>query len=408
MHDVTDVSAGLGSVDPTGSRHAGRRSAVTVVDNLAVVGLADGEVVALDKGTLDRRWHASCDRDAASVVTLTPFADGVLVGERSPRGEIRCHGADGEVRWRLATAETVGRPTSDDRFSLPFVVDAVTAGDRAVVAARRYERAGDTRRFEGVVLALTPDGAVDWRARTDASPVALDTDGKRVAVAYNRCPGDHDAGLVVHDTATGAERLRWDPDGGGDRRVGDASLCPDGVTVASHADHRCYRLSPAGEVRWRADTAVPTSVEGETVYAYPNHVHAAPAGVVVVTGNTYPVEGRDTEARHERATAAVGYAPDGSHRFTAALGGFASEVAATGRRVVVPVAQGFRNRNPGVHGVQVVDAADGPGGRVDTEGVVTAVAARSDRIVAVEEPVRYHDDGVERGAYRIRAVGTPD
>jgi outer membrane protein assembly factor BamB len=403
---VSDATTGLGAVDPTGSRHAGRRSAVTLVDGVAVVGRADGDLLAVDAATLDRRWHATCDRDGVSVVTLTPFAGGVLAGERSPRGEVRYHDADGEVRWRRATAETVGYPTGDDRFSLPFVVDAVTAGDRAVVAARRYERRGDERRFEGVVLALTPEGAVDWRVRTDASPVALDTDGERVAVAYNRCPGDHDAGLVVHDAASGAERLRWDPDAGGDRRVGDASLCPDGVAVASHADHRGYLLSRTGEVRWRVDAATPTAVDGDRVYAYPTHVHAAPGGVVVVTGNTYPVEGRETAARHERATAALGYTPDGTHRFTAALGGFASGVAAAGRRLVVPVAQGFRVRDPSVHGVRVVDAAEGPLCRVDTEGVVTAVAAGEGRIVAVEEPVRYHDDGIERGAYRLHAVPT--
>ncbi|WP_338740901.1 PQQ-binding-like beta-propeller repeat protein [Haloplanus salilacus] len=404
---MSDTSTDLGTIDPAGSRHGGRRSATTLVADLAVVGSADGDLLALDSATLEGRWHVPCDRDATSVVTLTPFAGGVLVGERSPRGEVRLHdAADGEVRWRLATAETVGRPTSDDRFSLPFVVDAVTAGDRAVVAARRYERAGETRRFEGVVLAFAPDGTVEWRARTDASPVALDTDGDRVAVAYNRCPGDHDDGLVFHDATTGAVDLRWDPEAEGDRRVGDVSLWPGGIAVASHADHRGYRLSRSGDTRWRVDAATPTAVDGDRVYAYPNHVHATPDGVVVITGNTYPVEGRETEARHGRATAAIGYTPDGRHRFTAALGGFASEIATTGRRLVVPVAQGFRVRDPGVHGLRVVDPVDGPVRRVDTEGVVTAVTAGDDRIVAVEEPVRYHDDGVERGAYRVHAVGT--
>ena len=407
MSDATDASTDLGTVSPAGSRHGGRRSAVALVDGTAVVGLADGDLVAVDAATLERRWRHACDRESASVVSLTPFGDGVLAGERSPRGEVRLHDADGSVRWRRATAEAVGRPTGEDRFSLPFVVDAVTTGDRAVVAARRYERAGDSRRFEGVVLALTPDGGVDWRVRTDASPVALDADTDRVAVAYNRCPGDHDDGLVVHDAVSGAERLRWDPEAGGDRRVGDVSLLPDGVAVASHADHRGYLLSAAGDVRWRVDVATPTAVDGDRVYAYPNHVHATPEGVLFVTGNTYPVEGRETAARHERATAAVGYAPDGDHRFTSGIGGFAPELAATGRRVIVPAAQRFRVRDPTAHGLRVVDVADGPRRRGDTEGIVTAVAAGDDA-VAVEEPVRYHDDGVERGAYRLHSVGTPN
>ncbi|MFB6196580.1 MAG: PQQ-binding-like beta-propeller repeat protein [Haloplanus sp.] len=406
----------LGTVDPAGSRHAGRRSAVALGDEWVAVGHADGDVVAFETGTLAERWRASCDRGATSVVAAAPFDDGVLVGERSPRGEVRLHdAATGRVRWRRATAETVGDPTRETRFFLPFVVDVTVGDDRAYVASRRYERdggeAGAGRSFESVVLAVESDGVVPWRFRTDASPIALAADADRVAVAYNRCPGAHDAGLVVLDAATGAERWRWDPPADdavdtGDRRVGDVSLLVDGVAVTSHADFRGYRLGRGGDVRWRASLATPTAVGSETLYAYPNHAHATPDGVVFVTGNTYAAEGRETEGRHDRATAAFGYGPDGDPRWSASLRGFASGLAAAGRRVVVPVAQGFRTRDPDVHGVRVLDIAAGGRRHVDTAGVATAVAA-GDRVAAVEEPVVYHDDGERHGAYRLH-VTTPN
>ncbi|WP_425601209.1 PQQ-binding-like beta-propeller repeat protein [Haloplanus halobius] len=412
---VTDA-VDLGSIDSAGSRHAGQRSAVALADDVIVAGRADGDCLGVDPSTLAERWRACCARESTSVVSAAPFAGGVLVGERSPCGAVRLHDADtGAVRWRHDTSETVGAPTRDTRFFLPYVADIVVGGDYAYVAARRYERAGDAggeRAFESVVLALAPDGRVAWRYRTDASPIALATDADRVAVAYNRCPGDHDAGLVVLDAATGAERQCWNPpttdalERSGDRRVGDVSFLSDGLAVTSHADFRGYRLDRGGDVRWRVDLATPTVVGDETRYAYPNHVHATPAGVVFVTGNTYAVEGRETEGTHDRATAAFGYAADGDQRWSASLGGFATGLVATADRVAIPVAQGFRTRDPEVHGVRIADVAAGDIRHVATDGITTAVAAADGRVAAIEEPVRYHDNGERRGAYRLHVTTT--
>ncbi|MFB6101499.1 MAG: PQQ-binding-like beta-propeller repeat protein [Haloplanus sp.] len=408
----------LGSVDPAGSRHLGRRSAVAVTAGLFVVGRADGTLLCVGASALRERWRVACDRPATSIVAAVPFAGDILVGERSPRGEVRRHdAATGDVRWRVTTAETVGRPAREGRLFRPFVTDLVVADGRAYVAARRYDRDAGDRSFESVVAAVDTDGTVAWRYRTDASPVALDADADRVAVAYNRCPGAHDDGVVVLDAATGRERLRWhlpatDADRArtGDRRAGDVSLLPDGLAVASHADSRGYRLavpeSGDATVCWQVDLATPTTLDGGTIYAYPIHVHATPAGVAFVTGNTYAAEGRDVPARHDRATAAVGYTPAGEPRWSVDLGGFVPGLAAAGRRLLVPVGQGFRTRDPSGHGVRVVDLLTGPTRRFDTEGVAVAVASDGEHVAAVEEPVRYRDD--TRGAYRLHAVGTPN
>jgi len=78
-----------------------------------------------------------------SVVAATPFDGGVVVGERSARGAIRCHNRDGTVRWRYDTRADVGAPQNETRFLLPFVSALATDGDRLYAAARRYERHND-------------------------------------------------------------------------------------------------------------------------------------------------------------------------------------------------------------------------------------------------------------------------
>jgi outer membrane protein assembly factor BamB len=419
------ASVPLGDVDPARSRHAGRRSAVALVPGeggaLAVAGLADGSLVAVGPDGTER-WQRTpgAPGDAGSVVALVPFGDGVLVGERGPAGTIRCHeAATGELRWRHRGADDVGAPQRDSRFYLPFVASAATGrmdGEpRAYVALRRYERSGDDgspRHFDSAVYTFAPDGEVAWRYRADASPIAVDAEGGRVAVAYNRCPDPdaHDDGLVVLDAADGHERWRWDPGGAmaeppGQRRVGDVSLTPDGPVVASHADYRGYGLGRKGEVRWQLDLARPVerSVDSgvDTVYAYPNHVHATGERALFVTGNTYPEEGRETAARHPREHTAVGVA-DGTEAWSAPVGGFATGLGAEGGRVAVPSAQHFRDRDAATHALRTFDVADGPAGTRTTDGIVTSAARRNGRVAAVEEPVVYHDEGVEHGAYRLR------
>jgi outer membrane protein assembly factor BamB len=393
-------TADLGDVSPAGSRQLGRRSAVTTTDDLVVAGLADGTVAAFDAG-LEERWRNE-EANRGSVVSLAQFDDGVLVGERGADGEIRLHDADtGDVRWRYRTADDVGEPQRESRFSLPFVADAVVGGARAFVASRRYERGDDgDRNFESVVYAFTPSGDVAWQYRTDASPISLDVDGDRVAVGFNRCPGDHADGLVVLDAETGDVRRRWDPPGDGQRRVGDVSLVADGVVVSSHADYRGYWLGE-DSVRWSVDLGRPTGVDSETVYSYPNHVHATARGALFVTGNTYPEEGRKTEARHPNEQSAVGVSTSGETEFSVAVGGFAHETAAADGSVAVPVAQHFRDRDAERHGVCVVNAADGVQTHQSLDGVGTAAALTDDQCIAIEEPVAYHDADEVRGAYRL-------
>lgn len=395
-------AVGLGDVPPARSRHAGKRSAVTLLEELVVTGTATGDVVAHDRTTLDERWRGETETELPSVVAAAPFGDGVAVGERSSEGTIRFYDQKtGELRWQYATATDLGAPQKSSRFFLPFVADIETDGDRLYVVSRRYERDGDRRSFTSFVYAFDEAGDIVWTHETDASPISLDVEDRRLAVAYNRCPGTHQHGLVVLDAETGAVRYEWDPGTDGQRRVGDVSLVEDGVVVASHGDYCGYRLRDGGAEQWCVDLGTHTVVADKTLYAYPNHVHATADGAVFVTGNTYSTDGRETTSLHPREHTALGYTPDGECVWTASVGGFASELGVDGTRVAVPGAQHFRTRTAESHGMRTFCTKTGPETTFKTDGIVTAVALGGESFAAVEEPVVYHDEGENRGTYRL-------
>ncbi|WP_267161175.1 outer membrane protein assembly factor BamB family protein [Halovenus salina] len=394
----------LGDLSPNGSRQLGRRSAVCWADGTVVAGCDDGRLVAVDAETLAPRWQD--DSLSGSVVSLSGTSADVLAGTRGPDGEVRCLDREtGAVRWRYQTADDIGTAQQDSRFFLPFVVDVLRADDRAYALARRYERGPDgERQFRSVVYCFESDGTRRWRHRTDASPISMDLLGDRLGVAFNRCPGDDGDGVRILDAEDGTVAGRWDPPGGGQRRCGDLSLLGDGFVAVSHADYRGYRID--GDRRWAVDLGGPVEQGGETVYSYPNHVHATDSGAFFLTGNTYPQEGRETDERHPNEHTAVGVGADGTVRWEAETGGFAHGIETAGDSVAVPVAQHFRERDPSVHGVYTFDVRDGPVASTATRGVATAVAVRDggDAAVAIEEPVAYHDADSVRGRYCLRRV----
>nr|WP_241431152.1 PQQ-binding-like beta-propeller repeat protein [Halococcus thailandensis] len=391
----------LGGIEPARSRHAGRRSAVALTEDAVVVGTAAGDVLAYDRETLDERWRAESSNERAAVVFVAPFSGGIVVGERGSYGEVRLHDSQtGETCWRYATAEDIGDPQKQSRFFLPFVVDITSDEKRLYAAARRYERDGENRSFTSVVYAFDADGDVSWTYETDASPISLDVCDSRLAVAYNRCPGTHQSGLVVLDTETGAELHGWDPGTDGERRVGDVSLMENRASVTSHGDYRGYLLGADGTERWQTDLATPVEIDDETLYSYPNHVHATDDAIVFITGNTYSTEGRKTDSLHPDEHTIFGYC-DGERIWTDSVGGFAGEIATDGDSVAVPGAQHFRARDSAIHGLRMFEVNTGSRTTLETNGIVTAVTLDDETFAAIEEPVVYHDEGTNHGAYQL-------
>lgn len=395
----------LGQLDPAGSRHMGRRSSVELGDEQVIVGRADGGVVAFETATLAPAWSVD---GTEAVVSIARVGDLIVAGSRGRRGLVRAVAVeDGTVAWDYETAGDIGEPQKPSRFFLPFVVDIVSTAERVYVAARRYERDGENRQFRSIVYAFDPTGRIEWTYETDASPISLAATAERVAVAYNRCPGTHQHGLVVLDAATGRERYMWDPGTNGDRRVGDVAMAGERVVLASHGDYRGYCLGADGRDEWRVDLARPVEIDDDTVYAYPNHVAADRDGIVFVTGNTYPEAGRETTARHPAEHTAIGLSMAGERRWSRSLGGFSNELAVDSGRVLVPSAQHFRSRDPATHGLRVLSVEEGALASIELAGIGTAASLRAGTYAGIEEPVRYHDEGVARGEYRLHVGSIP-
>lgn len=403
LEPSTATRVPLPELDPRRSRQQWTRSSLAAVDSNVVVGTAHGLVRAIGSDGTER-WR----RDLGGmVVALEPTTDGdaVLAGTR---GEDACiallDAAAGTIRWRHDLTPDLGTATKETLFYYPMVVDTANGDERTYAAARRYERPEGDRRFESAVYAFEPDGSLAWRYEADASPIALARRDDRLAVAYNRCPGAHQRGLVVLDAESGAERLRWDPGTAGDRRVGDVALDAAGALVASHGDYRGYALDDRGRERWVVDPGTPTEIDGETVYAYPNRVIADADGAYFVTGNTFPAEGRATDARHPREHALIAV-EDGEVAWTAPVGGWVGDLAA-GDELAVACGQHFRERDPATHGLRAFDRETGAVRERALDGIGTAVARAGERIAVLEEPIEYHDEGEVRGAYRLHLLDT--
>jgi outer membrane protein assembly factor BamB len=399
----------LGGLAPAESRHNWARSAVAVADGTVFAGGAGGRVTAFrPAATPADAWSVAADDPPTAaadryVASLSARDDVLVVGERGPEGYVAALSAvTGERRWRYATADDVGRPTGESLLDQPYVVDVAVTDGATVAAARRHDRDGADRDPSSVVLAFGPEGDVRWRYPARASPVALDVDDGRVAVAYNRCPTDYDHGLAVLDADTGDPVALWDPGTEGDRRVGDVAFAADGIAAASHGDKGGYLLDDIGGERWRVDLGGERVVGGETVYAYPNHVRVVDGTAVFVTGNTYAESTRDPDARHPREHTVVAV-DDGEVAWAHDVGGFARGVAADGPLVAVPSAQHFRERTAGAHAVHLFDARRGHLGSRSIPGIAAAVALGDGTLAAVEEPVAYHDDDVTHGAHRLHA-----
>lgn len=404
----------LGGLDPARSRHNWTRTAAAVAGGTILAGGPGGRVTAFDADSgpdsaLEERWTAGVGSGYA--VSLAATDGRVVVGTRGPDAGVTVRSLPtGETRWAHPATDEVGAAAGDSLFEQPHVVDvAVASGasDTVVAAIGRYERTGGEPVRSSAVLGFAPDGTVRWRHTAAASPAAVDTHDGRVAVAYNRRSGGD--GLVVLDAATGDGLASWDPDAPGDRRVGDAAFVGDAVATASHADKRGYLLDPDGSERWQVDLGTPRSVDGETVYTYPTHVVDAGGAAVFVTGNTFAESTRDPDARHpeEHTVTAV---DDGEVAWTHGVSGFARGVSAAGPLIAVPSAQHFRRRDADTHAVHVFDAERGHLAERSIPGIAAAVAVEEGILAAVEEPVAYHDEGIERGAHRLHTwrVGASD
>lgn len=391
----------LGDAPALRTRGTWRRSTVNADDGRVYVGSYGGRVRALT-GEVDVVWTADV---GGMAVTSSLTDDHLVVGCRGEDGAVTCLDREsGDVIWRYSCRDDVGEASKDSLFYLPFVVDVEAIGDRTYAAVRRYTRDGDDRSFHSMVYCFTVEGEAVWRRSTDASPVAVDVSSERLAVAFNRCPGEDVDGVVVYDGDSGSRVLAWNPQGDGERRVGDVSLAAGGFHAASHVDHRGYRVDLDGDVSWRVDLGCPLEDAGDTVYSYPTLARELDRGALYATGNTFPVDGRDTDGRHPGEHTLTRVDGDGVVVWSRQLPGWIPDVEVAGGRVYAASAQHFRDPSPDSHGVHVFDVEEGYIESISTDGVPTALAGDRGRLYVVEEPVEYHDGEEVHGVYGLRSL----
>ena len=413
------VTVELPELTPRSTRQQWTRSVLASFDSeesedvpTFLVGTGHGVVRAVDDDGTEL-WAVDLGGMAVALEpTLVNDEPVVLVGTRGETAVLALLDAiEGTVRWSHDLEADLGSATKETLFCYPMTVDLAsdatasgTDGDRLYAAARRYERDGDDRLFESRVYAFDPDGDIAWSYDTDASPIALDRRDDRVAVAYNRCHGDHQCGLVVLDAADGDLDHTWDPGTDGGRRVGDVALDDEGVVLASHGDYRGYALDRTGRERWQVDLGRPVDSD-DTVYTYPNHVMGDDDHALFVTGNTFPEEGRDTDERHpnEHSLAVVDRETGDTCR-TLAVDGWLGGQDRMGDDLALAVGQHFRDRDPETHCLRLLAPDSGGNRRFGTDGIAVAVAVHDDRIAVLEEPIAYHDEDDHRGAHRLHVV----
>ncbi|MGZ0747591.1 outer membrane protein assembly factor BamB family protein [Haloparvum sp. AD34] len=430
--DVADdeITVELPDLNPRGTRQQWTRSALASVDYngsdpgsdtqvpAVVCGTGHGVVRAFDEDGTEL-WHVDLGgmvvQFEAAVVDDEPV---VLVGSRGETAVLALLDAiEGTQRWTHDVEADLGSATKETLFYYPMTVDLASddhlkEDGRFYAAARRYERQDGDRLFESRIYAFDPDGEVVWTYDADGSPISIDQRDDRLAVAYNRCHGEHQCGLVVLDPDTGEATLTWDPGTEGGRRVGDVALDDDGVVVASHGDYRGYALDRRGRERWRVDLGTPVDRGEDTVYTYPNRVEVVDGQPLFVTGNTFPEgDSRDTDARHPREHTLVAVEGDedagaASVDWTTTVDGWLGgvDVADDASALRLAVGQHFRDRDPASHGLLTVDAGAGTATKATVAGVATAVADAGDRIAILEEPIAYHTEDESRGAHRLHFV----
>lgn len=425
-----DLTVDLPDLNPRGTRQQWTRSALAGVDvdEGHLDGDAQGPAVVCGTGHGVVRAYADdgtelwcVDLGGMVVQFETAVVDDepvVLVGTRGETAVLALLDAiEGTQSWTYDLEADLGSATKETLFYYPMTVALASDGylkgpDRFYAAARRYERRDGDRLFESRIYALEPDGEVVWTYDSDGSPISLDRRGDRLAVAYNRCHGDHQCGLVVLDPDSGETRLTWDPGTEGGRRVGDVALDDDGVVVASHGDYRGYALDRRGRERWRVDLGTSVDPGEDTVYTYPNRVEVVDGRPLFVTGNTFPEgDGRDTDARHPREHMLVAVDGDGGGEsaevdWTAPVDSWLGGVDVSGddSTMRLAVGQHFRDRDPASHGLRTVDIDTGAISKTPVSGVATAVADAGDRVAVLEEPIAYHTEDKSRGGHRLHFV----
>jgi outer membrane protein assembly factor BamB len=297
--------AGVGLDDGTERWHRSVDGTVStdpaVGDGTAAVGLASGDVVALDSGSGERRWRESVGEG----VEYAPAAAGGGVYVAGDASVVALDASNGGERWTVETEYPVrGSPfaTGDGVYvgALNENAGRTSTGD-GTETPTPYPT--DTYGYGAVLRSLAPgDGSERWRTTltgkwyfTSGVPsIRFGVVGDRVLVgvqstlaALDAADGDRlwtarydGVGFAVAEgvvsTGTrgaavddGSTRWVYDP---GQGNVGSSPAVVDNTLYVGSDDSRCYALAAnSGAVEWSAQTdglvRSSPAVDDEAVYA---------------------------------------------------------------------------------------------------------------------------------------------
>lgn len=224
--EVWVLDAATGSEIARRSLSRAWAAALSRAGNRLVTGEMAVQVFDVDPGgtLVWLRWPFSYE-SAVTAVALSAAGETVAVGTRDGRLQLV------DVASREKMAELVGKRAVN---GLAFL------DDRRVLCVDEL----------GTVRILTPDGELRLPDHERAVRLAASADGTRLATVTG-VPDEREATVRVFDSATGAELLRVEHDGG----VGAVALDPAGEVLAwvecTFGADPVVRLVDAGTGRWR-------------------------------------------------------------------------------------------------------------------------------------------------------------
>ncbi len=385
------------------------------------VGTENGQVIMLSREG-EVVWRRPAGLGKVTALEFSPDGACLYVGETSADGGLYClDAASGRERWKNNLAAGLGADLR--RKSHPGIIRLLTdQAGRVFALAQRYDRsaAGESI-YRGLIFCLSPAGVELWRfpaaEAMDAwvNWLGADAPGRRIVFGTANFDTDrryrYDKNIYCLDAASGAEAwsAALDPAPPFQRTIlrGSPNIAADGKYVAAMAsDGRALLFDANGRELWRRHLSTPKKIDEVYLNAVGRDAYVLGDFAVFTTINTYNNANWQlpTPLEHPASNSLFVFAVGGEFAAKWRAGGGIEEIAfASERQIAVAVGRNTKTKDPGVHGIYMVDMPNAAAvERLATAGPCAAVAVSPDeRLVAGMEAPLQLDDGTVIGGYRL-------
>ncbi len=385
------------------------------------VGTETGQVIMLSRAG-EVLWRRPAGLGKVTALEFSPDGAALYVGETSADGNMYClDAASGRERWKSGLAAELG--VDIKRKSHPGVIRILADQAGWVFAlAQRYDRsaAGESV-YRGKIFCLSPEGGAIWQYPAGEAMDAwvnwmgADAQGRRLVFGTANFDTDrryrYAKNVYCLDAVRGAEA--WsaavEPTPPFQRTImrGSPNIAADGGYVAAMAsDGRAFLFAADGRELWRRHLSAPQKIAGVYLNAVGRDAYILGDYAVFTTINTYNNANWQlpTPVEHPGSNSLFVFTIGGEFTAKWRAGGGIEEMAfAGGRLIAVAVGRNTKTKDPGVHGIYVLDMPNAAAvEKLATAGPCAAVAVSPDeRLVAgIEAPLQL-DDGSIIGGYRL-------